>query len=176
MRDIKKKERIPPKRKNRGFSNIEKQKLLSKTTDADSSVQEKSLSSENAERLERGMKAVGGAGYSAGKSVMRRMHALIFRKKNTGNRIRREGKGIRTVQNETERTVRQMKKAQKQARRAAKFAVKTVKAIVRLIRRAAQAAARTIRNLSMGIAAGGWIALVVIVILCVIVLLVAAIG
>ena len=81
MRDIKKKEKIPPKRKNRRFSNIEKQKLLSRTTDADRSEQERSLSSENAERLEREMKFVGGAGYSAGKSVARRMHTLNFRKK-----------------------------------------------------------------------------------------------
>ena len=176
MRDIKKKEKIPPKRKNRRFSNIEKQKLLSRTTDADRSEQERSLSSENAERLEREMKFVGGAGYSAGKSVARRMYTLNFRKKGMGKRIRREGKGLRTVQNEPERTAQQMKKSQKQARRAAKFAVKTVKAVIRLIRKAAQAAARTIRNLSMGIASGGWIALVVLVILCVVVLLIAAIG
>ena len=176
MRDIKKKEKIPPKRKNRRFSNIEKQKLLSRTTDADRSEQERSLSSENAERLEREIKFVGGAGYSAGKSVARRMHTLNFRQKGMGKRIQREEKGLRTVQNETERTAQQMKKSQKQARRATKFAVKTVKAVIRLIRRAAQAAAKTIRNLSMGIASGGWIALVVLVIFCVVVLLIAAIG
>lgn len=100
MRDIKKKEKIPPKRKNRRFSNIEKQKLLSRTTDADRSEQERSLSSENSGEVGKRDEVRGQGGYSAGKSVARRMHTLNFRKKGMGKRIRREGKWLRTVQNE----------------------------------------------------------------------------